>query len=140
MIKLVASDIDGTLLPEGTAQINPEIFEVIRKLKEKDILFAAASGRQLMSLKRKFEPVADDIIYIAENGGYAVKDDEEIYVNSMDRNVVEDILDTAGEIEDVSLFLCGKKYSYTDVPELAATDEDGPISAGQYCRLFTVRK
>ena len=29
MIKLVASDIDGTLLPEGTDQINPEIFEVI---------------------------------------------------------------------------------------------------------------
>ena len=30
MIKLVASDIDGTLLPEGTDQINPEMFEVIR--------------------------------------------------------------------------------------------------------------
>ena len=45
MIKLIASDIDGTLLPEGTAQINPEIFQVIRKLKEKEILFAAASGR-----------------------------------------------------------------------------------------------
>ena len=45
MIKLIASDIDGTLLPEGTDRINPEIYEVIRKLKEKDILFAAASGR-----------------------------------------------------------------------------------------------
>ena len=43
--KLLFFDIDGTLLPEGTAEINPEIFEVIRKLKEKDILFAAASGR-----------------------------------------------------------------------------------------------
>ena len=37
MIKLIASDIDGTLLPEGTDKINPEIFEVIRKLKEKGI-------------------------------------------------------------------------------------------------------
>lgn len=44
MIKLICSDIDGTLLPEGTAEINPEIFAVIRKLKEKDIIFAAASG------------------------------------------------------------------------------------------------
>ena len=30
MIKLIASDIDGTLLPEGTAQINPEIFKAVQ--------------------------------------------------------------------------------------------------------------
>ena len=68
MIKLVASDIDGTLLPEGTAQINPEIFEVIRKLKEKDILFAAASGRHYTSMSKLFEPVKHDMIFITENG------------------------------------------------------------------------
>ena len=70
MIKLVASDIDGTLLPEGTAQINPEIFEVIRKLKERDILFVAASGRHYTSMSRLFEPVKNDIIFITENGAY----------------------------------------------------------------------
>ena len=70
MIKLVASDIDGTLLPEGTAQINPEIFEVIRKLKEKDILFAAASGRHYTSMAKLFAPVAHDMIFITENGAY----------------------------------------------------------------------
>ena len=37
MIKLVASDIDGTLVPEGTTSINPEFYEIIRKLKEKGI-------------------------------------------------------------------------------------------------------
>ena len=57
MIKLVASDIDGTLLPEGTDQINPEMFEVIRELKKKDILFAAASGRHYSGMSRLFEPV-----------------------------------------------------------------------------------
>ena len=70
MIKLVASDIDGTLLPEGTAQINPEIFEVIRKLKEKDILFAAASGRHYTSMSKLFAPVEHDMIFITENGAY----------------------------------------------------------------------
>ncbi len=70
MIKLVASDIDGTLLPEGTAQINPEIFDVIRKMKEKDILFAAASGRHYTSMVKLFGPVAHDIIFITENGAY----------------------------------------------------------------------
>ena len=35
MIKLVASDVDGTLVPDGTFEINPEIYDVIKKLKEK---------------------------------------------------------------------------------------------------------
>ena len=37
MIKLVASDSDGTLVPEGTTSINPEFYEIIRKLKEKEL-------------------------------------------------------------------------------------------------------
>ena len=70
MIKLVASDIDGTLLPEGTAQINTEIFKVIEELKKRDILFAAASGRHYISMSKLFEPVKNDIIFITENGAY----------------------------------------------------------------------
>ena len=34
MIKLVVSDIDGTLLPEGTIELNPEFFEAVRELKK----------------------------------------------------------------------------------------------------------
>ena len=43
MIKLVASDVDGTLVPDGTFEIDPEIYDVIKKLKEKGITFVAAS-------------------------------------------------------------------------------------------------
>ena len=35
MIKLIASDLDGTLLQEGTMDINPEIYDIIHKLKAK---------------------------------------------------------------------------------------------------------
>ena len=45
MIKLIVTDIDGTLLPEGTHSLDPEYFEVITRLREKGIQFAAASGR-----------------------------------------------------------------------------------------------
>ena len=54
MIKLVVTDIDGTLLPEGTDQLNPELFEVIRTLKKKGIQFAVGSGRQYMSMRYLF--------------------------------------------------------------------------------------
>lgn len=61
MIKLIASDIDGTLVADGTDRLNPEIFQVILKLKEKGIQFAAASGRQWVSIERLFEPVKERI-------------------------------------------------------------------------------
>ena len=44
MIRLIISDIDGTLVPEGESRINPEYFEVIQELIDKGIRFAAASG------------------------------------------------------------------------------------------------
>ena len=67
MIKLIASDLDGTLLQNGSTEVPREIFELIIKLKEKGIIFAAASGRQYYSLRNLFGPVRDDIAYICEN-------------------------------------------------------------------------
>ena len=34
MIKLIATDVDGTLVKDGTMTINPEYMTVIRKLTE----------------------------------------------------------------------------------------------------------
>ena len=45
MIKLIVSDVDGTLVPEGTNDIDPELFTLIRRLKAQGIYFAVASGR-----------------------------------------------------------------------------------------------
>ena len=46
MIKLIATDIDGTLLKDGTLMIDPEYMTVIEKLTSKGIIFVACSGRQ----------------------------------------------------------------------------------------------
>ena len=68
MIKLVATDIDGTLIRESSSVLPEEIFDLIRELRKRDIYFAAASGRQYMGLKRLFAPVADQMLFISENG------------------------------------------------------------------------
>ena len=65
MIKLIASDLDGTLLLNGAQRLNPEVFDLITALKEHGILFTAASGRYT-NLRRLFAPVKDDIAYVAE--------------------------------------------------------------------------
>lgn len=68
MIKLIVSDVDDTLLPESTMDLNPEYYDVIRKLQDKGIRFVAASGRQKVSIKKVFAPIQDEIDYIADNG------------------------------------------------------------------------
>ena len=68
MVKLIMTDIDGTLIPDGTMDINPEYFEVIEKLVEKGIIFVVASGRHMSSVKKVFAPVLDKIWVASQNG------------------------------------------------------------------------
>ena len=57
MIRLIASDLDGTLLQNGAQVLSPEIFKLIPALKKKGIHFIAASGRQYANLRRLFAPL-----------------------------------------------------------------------------------
>ena len=54
MIKLIVSDIDGTLVPDGSHEMNPELLDVIMKIRENGVQFAAASGRQWASIESIF--------------------------------------------------------------------------------------
>lgn len=64
---LIASDLDGTLLLPGQSSLDPSLFDLIRRLRRKGVLFCAASGRSYGSLKKMFSPVADEIYYLTEN-------------------------------------------------------------------------
>lgn len=70
MIKFIASDLDGTLLPP-TKIMPPQTFPYIERMHQMGATFAPASGRQLPNLKKLFAPVLDKIAIIAENGGLA---------------------------------------------------------------------
>lgn len=92
MIKLIASDVDGTLIQDSTPDLYPEMEDAILKMKEKGILFCAASGRQYYSIRNVFRNVADDIAYIAENGAHIRYQDKNIAVTPMKREYVEEIM------------------------------------------------
>ena len=92
MIRLVVSDIDGTLVPEGTDRLAPEMYEIIRELKKRDIIFAVASGRQYASMRHVFEPVADDIIFIAENGSIVKRREQTLSLELIDKAVAEELI------------------------------------------------
>ena len=74
-IKMICSDIDGTLLQYGRQKLEGEIFDQIRALHNRGILFCPASGRQYTSLRLLFEPVADCCVFLCENGGVLFKEE-----------------------------------------------------------------
>ena len=66
-IKLIACDMDGTLLDEHS-QVPLETFDLVRALDGAGIRFVAASGRRYDTLRAFFEPVADRMDFVASNG------------------------------------------------------------------------
>lgn len=50
MIKLIVTDVDGTLVEDGFTNVDPRLFDTILKLREKGIQFAVASGRPWASV------------------------------------------------------------------------------------------
>lgn len=114
MIKMVVSDIDGTLLTEGTDRMNPEMYEVIRELKKKGILFVAASGRQYASMMYVLEPVADDIIFVTENGMNIIRQGETLMSDFIDQKLAEEVVQYCRGLTDAEAVLCTPKTQYLE--------------------------
>lgn len=64
MIKLIASDLDGTLLQDGTQELTPRAISLIHSLTQKGIHFVAASGRQYTNERIVFDKIKDEISYL----------------------------------------------------------------------------
>lgn len=92
MIKLVASDLDGTLLQGGAQELTPRAVELIHELTQKGIHFVAASGRQYDNQRRVFEKIKDEISYIAENGSISVHKGEVISRATIDDGLAARII------------------------------------------------
>lgn len=115
MIRLIASDIDGTLLQNGATEIPPEIFAHIRRLGGKGILFCPASGRQYTSLRRLFAPVADKVPFLCENGAVvygAGSPGPILSKTAMDRRLSEELCREILALPGVEVLISGADTSY----------------------------
>ena len=112
MIKLVVSDIDGTLLLGEKRELSTEIYDIILELKKRNLFFAAASGRQLENMKNLFAPIADDIFYIAENGAICQWEGEPEVLSEFERELAMRILCEVEKFPDckVAVSTSGTQY------------------------------
>ena len=111
MIRLIATDLDGTLLEKGGAL--PEgFYDVAEDLKKLGILLVAASGRQYDNLRRKFQPIAREMGFVCENGGLNAVGREIVSIHPMDRAAALGITQTLQGL-GLSILLSGVRCCYT---------------------------
>lgn len=91
-IKVIAADMDGTFLTTSK-EYNKEKFEkVFNYLEREDIKYVAISGDQYFQIREYFTGFTDRMTIVGDNGSYFVENDNKLKVESIDREVVSDIL------------------------------------------------
>ncbi len=91
MIKLIATDIDGTLIAPGNEEISKENIEAIHKLHDKNIIFVLATGRVFQGIKHLIPILGLDKVqsYAICNNGAQIFDlltEQEIYVKEVQKD------------------------------------------------------
>ncbi len=110
-IKLVVTDMDGTLL-NSKHEVSNLFFEQFKKLKENNVSFVAASGRQYHSILDKLSIIEKDITIVAENGAYIVRSGEPLFINDIPRKSIEQIIPICNAVKGVQMVICGMDKAY----------------------------
>lgn len=117
MIRLIVSDMDGTLVNDEK-KIDENIYALLPKLKEKGIRFVVASGRQYPSLCKDFQEHVKDVVLCSENGAFIMDNGKELYAKCMTKEQVKMSLDAAFAVEGMEPVVCAKHVTYTRSPEM----------------------
>ena len=111
LIRLIASDMDGTLLDEHS-EVPPETYDLILALREKGVHFAASSGRRFDRLCQFFAPVRDKMDFVAANGAQVYVDgelvDREVFFHLGIRRLAK----TVGKFESLHMALFDDEKSF----------------------------
>lgn len=105
MIRLIACDMDGTLLDDDK-RLPCDLFLALDTLRAQGVGFAVASGRQYASLRKDFLPVADHMLFISENGALVMRGDERLFIDPLPANALPGIIRVARTIEHVFPVIC----------------------------------
>ena len=113
MIKLIASDMDGTLLTTDK-RLPADFARVVRALHQKGVSFCIASGRQYASLRRDLEALVPQLIFIAENGALIMEHDQQLFIDPLDGRDLPAIVRAAEGLDQVYPVICRSDAALVD--------------------------
>lgn len=112
-IKMIVTDMDGTFL-NSLHEVSPEFPKIYEELKKRNILFVPASGRQMHGITKYFGDSESEMAFIAENGGYVMYKNEELFADRLDPKYIAEIITKIRKISGATAVLSGKKKAYYD--------------------------
>ncbi|MCI9079589.1 MAG: HAD family hydrolase [Lachnospiraceae bacterium] len=124
LIKLIATDLDGTLL-NSKKELPAGFMEWVSGHKE--IKMVIASGRQYYNICKLFPGMENTLVFMADNGGLVFENDKVIYINEMKTEDVIYCIEQFHENEKLSIILSGEKSAYME-----HTSEEAERNAHMY--------
>ena len=112
-VKLVVSDMDGTLL-NSKGEVSTRFFKLFRELQKQNIIFCAASGRQHNSIVSKLDAIKNEIYVIAENGGVAKNGEEVLLSNFLKPEKVSKLIPVLRNVKNANMVLCCDNAAYIE--------------------------
>lgn len=110
-IKLIVTDMDGTFL-NSQYEVSPDFPAIYKELKKRNILFVPASGRQMPGITQYFREIESEIGFIAENGGYVIYKNKELFADKLEHTFIAEIIKIIREIPGAKAVLSAKKKAY----------------------------
>lgn len=108
-IKIIATDMDGTLL-NSRKELPEGFYEWVNNNPDRRVVIA--SGRQLYTLLKDFSEVEDKLIFIAENGGLVYEKGNIIYTNRLSDENIRKCFEIFNTIPGVCPVICGVSSAY----------------------------
>lgn len=115
-IRLIASDMDGTLL-DADGAVPERFWPLLDGILAAGILFSPASGRQYQTLLAIFGD-RDGLVYIAENGTNIVRGGETIALEPVEPVIIAPIVEWVRTMSaagaDLGIVVCGARSAYIE--------------------------
>lgn len=115
MIKMIATDMDGTLL-NSKKQLTQNAIKAISAVKNMGIHFVVASGRQYHNIYNVFKQhnLDENVSFLAENGTIIFDKGKLIFADKLDNHIVKSAVELVRKTPNVYPVLCGIDSAYIE--------------------------
>jgi Cof subfamily protein (haloacid dehalogenase superfamily) len=111
MIKLIATDLDGTLFRDDKS-FSDDFFDIVHHLSKKDIKTVIATGNQYDLVKNKFNKIEDEAIFLCENGNKIVYQSKVLYEHTINLDDLKEVIKHLLKYDFLMIVLSCNKHAY----------------------------
>lgn len=126
MIKLIAADMDGTLL-DNQKRISPRLLPLLEQLLQRGTAFAVASGRQYYNLLEYFPGMEKRIYFLAENSSMIFYQGNLLHMSEIPAPLLQKAVDIIRQTPDTYPIFCTPEGAFVE-----GEDEQLALHAGMY--------